>query len=316
VDETDVNFVNPYKYDNRLVVACKAPTDGEDKESDGIKPPDGVPEERIGFSDLVADRDNVARRHLLNLTLPSTSKSECLVNEAFNVRLAFNYLAEQGKTKSFENGNLQIDNVIFKRLKQHSSGYQDVDANGYQILLNYRSLASVDQIAEKVSLREILEEEVPLERIKERIVLIGRISPTDLGIKDAWKTPFTPIAKSYNKQVPGVFVQAQMVSQIISAVLDSRRPLLWWWSLGIEILWVWGWSLVGGIVALCFSKPWQLGAAVSIIFFTIFAICFSIFLIAGWVPLIPCLLSFAATQLAIVLWLKRSYLNKKMIIKL
>lgn len=39
-----------------------------------------------------------------------------------------------------------------------------------------------------------------------------------------------------------------MTSQILSAVLD-RRPLFWVWSKWEEIIWVFGWSVLGGILA-------------------------------------------------------------------
>ncbi|NJM22623.1 MAG: CHASE2 domain-containing protein [Richelia sp. RM1_1_1] len=306
VENKNINLTNPYQDDNRLVVICKAPTDGKDGYTEGIRPPSGVPSKRIGFSDFVADDDEVARRHLLNLTISSTSKSQCLAKEAFSLRIALNYLAEKGKTPSFgKEDNFQIDNIVFKRLKQRSSGYQKVDINGYQILLNYRSLTSVDKIAEKVRLEDILDEKVPLERLKERIVLIGRISLTDLSIKDLWKTPFSSSTQPNNQVVPGVFVQAQMVSQIISSVLDSR-PLLWWWSSWVEVLWVWAWSLLGSIVVFYFSKPLHLGIGVAIALFALFSICFSIFVReSGWIPFIPPALAFLATQAAIVLWFKR-----------
>ena len=306
--DQDINIINPYQDDNRLVVLCKAPTNDEDGYTEGIRPPSGVPSARIGFSDFVADDDRVARRHLLNLTISSTSKSQCLPKEAFSLRVALNYLAEKGKTVSFgKEENFKINDVVFKRLTEHSSGYQKVDTRGYQILLNYRSLTSVDKIAETVSLKEILDEneKVPLERLKERIVLIGRISLTDMNIKDLWKTPFSSSLQPNNKVIPAVFIQAQMVSQIISSVLDGRL-LLWWWSSWVEILWVWGWSLLGSMMVLYFSKPLHLGVGVAIALFTLFSICFSIFVReAGWIPFIPPALALLATQAAIVLWFKR-----------
>ncbi|WP_298905344.1 CHASE2 domain-containing protein [uncultured Nostoc sp.] len=114
--------------------------------------------------------------------------------------------------------------------------------------------------------------------------------------------------------MPGVFVQAQMLSQILSAVLDGR-PLLWWWSGWMEGLWVWGWSLVGGMTAWYYSKPLHLGLAVVVILLTLFGLCFGVFTLAGWVPLIPSVLALLATQVVIVLWfrhypvVKRKQLN-------
>lgn len=307
VNQKDVNFTNPYK-NNRLFIVCKAPTFEEDGVTDGIRPIEGVPKQRTGFSDLVADEDGVARRHLLMMDIPETSNSECVTEQAFSLRLALNYLKKKGKMLSTPSVDaFQIGDVVLRRLKKHSSGYQKVDARGYQVLLNYRSLSSVDKIADTEKLRNILNKEKPLERIRNRIMLIGRISATDLNLKDAWKTPFSSTAKSTAKFVPGVFVQAQMVSQIISSVLEDR-PLLWWWPLQVEALWVWGWSLIGGVIAWSLLKPLYLGIAVTVTIFTLFAISFGIFLLAGWIPFIPSILALLATQIAIVLF-KRSYIQ-------
>ncbi|WP_193201018.1 CHASE2 domain-containing protein, partial [Nostoc sp. MG11] len=127
---------------------------------------------------------------------------------------------------------------------------------------------------------------------------------------DFWKTPFSSNAKLKQKQIPGVFVQAQMLSQILSAVLD-RRPLFWWWTVWMEALWVWGWSLIGGITAWYYSKPLHLGLAVVVTLLILFGLCFGIFTLAGWVPFIPPVLALLATQLMIISWFKHFYLGKR-----
>lgn len=305
-NQKDSNFANPYENES-LVVVCKAPVNSNDIKTEGVNPPFGATPERIGFSDFIADDDGVARRHLLSMRPSFTSK--CNPEEAFSIRLARHFLDRQGKKTSFPKGYLQIGNVLFKPLEEHSSGYQKVDAWGHQILLNYRSRPSVEDIAEKISLRYILDTPTPLETVKlsrDPIVLIGRIAPTDFdGVKDPWKTPFSSGAIPSKQKVPGVFIQAQMVSQIISSVLYNR-PLLWWWSTWTEAVWVWAWSLIGGTIAWCFSKPLYLGLANIVMFFTLFIFCLSIFMQAGWIPFIPCALGLLATQVAIALWLKRS----------
>ncbi|BAZ50055.1 hypothetical protein NIES4103_26690 [Nostoc sp. NIES-4103] len=299
-----------FEQDNRLFFVCKVATTDNDGETDGIPSPSGVLKERLSFSDFVADEEDIARRQLLHLTPPP--KSLCTSEYAFSLQLALHYLDKEGKTSDItKEGYLQIDNVVFNQLKEHTSGYQKIDASGYQVLLNYRSLPFVGKIAEQVTLRDVLDEKIPLETVellKDRIVMIGLSAPTNTN--DYWKTPFSANAKPNQKQIPGVFIQAQMLSQIISAVLD-HRPLLWWWSGWVEALWIWGWSLLGGITAWCFSKPLHLGLAVIVTLLTLFGLCFGIFILAGWVPLIPSALALLATQVSIVLWFKGFYLGKR-----
>ncbi|MBD2778923.1 CHASE2 domain-containing protein [Iningainema tapete] len=310
VDPKYPNLANRFGQDNRLLFVCKVATTDDDGDSDGIPPPSGVSKERLSFSDFVADDENIARRQLLHLTPPP--KSLCTAEYAFSLQLALNYLDKEGKTSDVtKEGYLQIGDVVFPQLKEHTSGYQKVDASGYQVLLNYRSLPSVEKIAQQVSLRDVLDKKIPsesVELLKDRVILIGLSAPTNTN--DYWKTPFSATAKPNQKQIPGVFVQAQMLSQILSAVLD-RRPLLWWWSGWVEAFWVWQWSLVGGITAWYFSKPLHLGLAVAVTLLTLFGLCFGIFILAGWVPLIPSALALLTTQVVVVLWFRREHLGRK-----
>jgi CHASE2 domain-containing sensor protein len=77
-----------------------------------------------------------------------------------------------------------------------------------------------------------------------------------------------------------------MVSHILSAVLDGR-PLFWWWSGWVEALWVWGWSLLGGVIAWRIRQPLYLGLAIAVALLILFSVCFAIFTQAGWIPLVP-----------------------------
>jgi CHASE2 domain-containing sensor protein len=131
--------------------------------------------------------------------------------------------------------------------------------------------------------------------VKNRIVLIGVTAPST---SDYWETPFRASAPDEEKQIPGVFVQAQMVSHILSAVLDGR-PLFWWWSGWVEALWVWGWSLLGGVIAWRMRQPLYLGLAIAVALLILFSICFGIFTQAGWIPLVPSAL--ALVSCAVVL---------------
>jgi CHASE2 domain-containing sensor protein len=305
VDPNYPDLATRLRQDKRLFAVCKvsAPSDGA---PDGTLPPPEVPKERLSFSDFVADGDRIARRQLLHLTPPL--ESPCAAKYAFSYLLARHYLNAQGiKADINRERNLQIGNVVFKRLKSHSSGYQGVDASGYQLLLNYRSLPSLQNIAPRVALRDVLNDQIKpelLESVKNRIVLIGVTAPST---SDYWETPFSAIAfgtarraiaPDEEKQIPGVFVQAQMVSHILSAVLDGRR-LFWWWSSWMEALWVWGWSLLGGVIAWRIRQPLYLGLAIAVALLTVFGICFGIFTQAGWIPLVPSAL--ALVSCAVVL---------------
>ncbi|MHC5613562.1 MAG: CHASE2 domain-containing protein [Nostoc sp.] len=267
---------------HNLVGVCKG-SDGT-LNIKGIKPPPEIPAGNLGFSDFINDPDGVIRRHLLFMRQEATSF--CPAPFAFSLELAFLYLRPSGIQPKFTpEGNLQLGKTIFPNLKSRTGGYQNIDANGGQILLNYRSSK---QIAEQVKLTEFLSNPVNLNAIKDRIVLIGVVAKGDSP--DTWPTPYgVPL----NEQMPGVLVQAHMISQILSAVQDGR-PLLRVWSLWVEVVWIWGWSLVGGVLAWRkLSFPWLI-LAVSITFSVLYLVCFGLLISGAWVPFVPSALSLLA----------------------
>jgi CHASE2 domain-containing sensor protein len=280
--------------DSRIFAICKHPESLE-KLSSQIPAPEEVNRDRHAFSDFVQDNDDILRRQLINSK--PVEKSLCRATESFNFKLAFHYLQKKGINKfAFSQGDLQIENKVFKRLKEHTSGYQRVDDKGYQILLNYRSLQDLEAIAKKVSLQDILNNKINAEDINNNIVIVGVTAHTDKhSSQDEWK-----VAGNGNKNISGVFLQAHMVSQIISAVEDNR-PLFWWWPAWLETIWVLGWSLVGMAIAVFIRKPLYLGFSVLIGLIVIFQSCCIIFMQSGWIPLIPSALAFIlASTLAIL----------------
>ncbi len=301
------DLANRLKKDERLFAVCKVAAI-VDKAQDAVPLPPQVPIQRQSFSDFVADEDEIARRQLIHLTPPT--KSPCVAEYSFNFQLAQHYLKAQGiRWKINSNKNLQIGDVEFKELKPHTSGYQKFDASGYQILLNYRSLLSPQKIARQVALKDILTDQIKpelIESLKNRIVLIGVIAST--SSPDYWKTPYSSNAGDNDQRIPGVFVQAHMISQILSAVLD-KRPLLWWLSGWMEVLWVWGWSLLGGIIGWRIQQPLYLGLAIAIALIAIFSICFGLFTLAGWIPLIPSALALIVSAVVLKI-LPRPRINK------
>ncbi|MEH2193360.1 MAG: CHASE2 domain-containing protein [Nostoc sp.] len=266
-----------------LVGVCKG-SDGTENIT-GIKPPPEIPKTNLGFSDFIHDPDGVIRRHLLFMNQEPTSL--CPATFAFSLQLASLYLQPSGiQPKLTPEGNLQLGKTIFPNLKSRTGGYHDIDANGGQILLNYRS---PKQIAQQVKLTQFLTSPINPSAIKDKIILIGVTAKGDSP--DTWPTPY---GAPLDEQMPGVLVQAQMISQILSAVQDGR-PLLRVWSLWSEVAWIWAWSLVGGVLAWRkLSFPW-LALAVSITCSVLYIVCFGLLISGAWVPFVPSILSLVTT---------------------
>ena len=225
---------------DRLVGICK----GRDSTVDptGVAPPPELAEEFVGFSDFVEDSDGLVRRHLISMDADPIAT--CTTPYAFSARLAFLYLQSEGLIPAFNvDGNLVIGDVVFPRLHPRGGGYQPVDAGGTQLLLNYRALPSPQQIAQHVSLTQMLEGRVNPAAIANRVVLIG---VTANSVADYWATPYGAAGRN---KTAGIFMQAQMTSQLISAVLDGR-PVLRTTPIWVDLLWISGWAIAGGAIAI------------------------------------------------------------------
>ncbi|KAM3091008.1 CHASE2 domain-containing protein [Phormidesmis sp. 146-35] len=281
---------------DRVIVPCKLP----DQRSQGIAPPPDIPPDSLGFTDVVVDPDRVIRRQVLSVS-PKPGVS-CSTGYALSFLLAARYLADKGKPNTVTNNNWQLGKVLLPRLQVPTGGYSMIETNGSQILLNYRAPI---EVAQQVTVTQVLNDPDP-DYIRDRIVLIG----VDIEDIDRFATPYS---RDNSQTLPGVVIHAQMVSQLLSAVLD-QRPLLWVWSPGVEGLWIWGWSIAGvwvagmsvwtGRTGLLY---WSITSAGVLILLG--GICFGWLKQGGWIPLVPSAIAFSASSGSLVIY--NTFLTKK-----
>jgi CHASE2 domain-containing sensor protein len=93
-----------------------------------------------------------------------------------------------------------------------------------------------------------------------------------------------------------------MVSHILSTVLDNR-PLIWSLSELDEAIWIFCWSLTGGLLI------WLKRSCVEIILYSstaliiLYGTCWVLLVIkAAWLPLVPTGLAFAATSGCLIIY--------------
>ncbi|MFN6486109.1 MULTISPECIES: CHASE2 domain-containing protein [unclassified Nostoc] len=268
-------------------------------EHPGIKPPPEIPPERLGFSDLVIDPDNIIRRHLLALTPPPSSP--CKAQYAFSVQVALRYLAAYNISLKFSSdGAWKLGKTTFQPLTAHTSGYQSIDASGHQILLNYRTQRSLEKFVPQVTLTEVLAGKINPSTVKNKIVLIGT---TAQSFQDSSSTPYITNEGAIEK-IPGVILQAQMISQLLSAALDGRS-LLWAWSVWQEIIWIWGWSLTGSLLAWYIRPLFYLGIVTSIAIASLYGVCFVVLIqCSAWIPLVPCAIALISSIILIAYYIR------------
>jgi adenylate cyclase len=284
IDEGQATLWNTIQKSDRVVPVCKISS----PDSPGVPPPAEVTEMQVGFSDLVVDAGGILRRNLLIAAPPADSQTVnthlCNSPEvqlfSLSLQLALHYLAAEGIQPALTaNQELQLGTTVLPRLQANLGGYHNVDASGYQVLLNYRAAkAAVPQ----VSLSDLLSGTVEPETIRDRIVLIGATTPE---AKDEFYTPFSG-GLADSQKMPGVMVHAQAVSQLLSAVLDGR-PLLWSWSTLGEIGWILVWGLGGAVFAGVVHRPVPFALGTVGLLGGLYGLAYVGFLQGGWIPLVP-----------------------------
>jgi CHASE2 domain-containing sensor protein len=278
-------FANLLQQSDRLIALCSV-SEADNPNKPGIKPPPNLSSNRLGFSDAVVDPDGILRRHLL--FMHSDKTDACTTDHSLSIRLAFRYLASKGIAPQMLPGEkIQLGKVVLAPISSQTGAYQHLDDRGFQILLNYRAS---EPLAQRIKLDDLLSDKVDPNWIKDRVILIGVTAPIS---SDYFSTPYS--SKNWpRQQTAGVWIQAQMVSQILSAVLDGRS-LLWVWPVWGEVLWIWSWSIAGGIIALTFGRIGAWGAIIFLGIVFLPGICFVLLIYGGWVPLVPSALAAIAT---------------------
>ncbi|MEH2160831.1 MAG: CHASE2 domain-containing serine/threonine-protein kinase [Nostoc sp.] len=292
------NLANNFPNQDNIITTCLFSSLGRDE----IPPPPNFPIDNVGFSDVVADNENdqILRRTLL---FANSTDNKCTTSFAFGALIAINYLEKQGIEYQFtKKGNFQLGKTLFPRLQANSGSYQHLDANGYQILLNYRH---PDSLADQVTLTQVLSGQVNSSLFKDRLVIIGTTA-TNLP-PGGFYTPYSALPDQ-PARMPALFIHAQIASQLISTVLDGR-PLIWYWPDWAELIWIWGWSLLGSVLALRWQNPLFLLVVVGTTLLGLVGICVALFLQAGWVPLVPSALGLVISSICVIAC--TSYYNQR-----
>ena len=301
VDKEYKNLSATYKSD-RFIAVCKS---SEDETDPGVPPPLEVPLERIGFSDVVPDPDAIIRRQLLAMGQPTNRSVGCKTDKSLNFRIATRYLQFEGiEAKLTSDDNWLIGKKVFHSLEKNSGGYHQIDDGGYQVLLNWRSS---NPFIKQVTIGEVLNNQLTANLVKNRIVLIG--TTAESFNDQRWSTPYSTAQLPY-KHVAGVVVQAHMVSQILSTVLDNR-PLLRVLPKWSEFIWIWCWSAFGCLIAWRFQSTWHLVIFVTIACGFLYSSCLLLLIEGLWIPSIPAIFGFSGSYLVVTIYTKKMIINTR-----
>jgi adenylate cyclase len=274
---------------------------GSDENGIEVNPPPLLHDrDRVAASNLILDNDGKVRRGLL---FAETQNGDILPSIALN--LALIYLEDRGIEPENATDNpeyLQLNQAVFERWRSNDGSYIKSDDRGYQIFLNYRKPKKPFL---KVSMTDVLTNQVPDNFARDRIVLIGS---TALSIQDYFITPYDSTLLGLPSRTSGVEIHANITSQILSAALDDR-PLIKSWTEESENLWIFFWAAIGFSLA-----SWQNYLPGKKFYYSIFqttvtlflsvtflvGISFFIFLQGWWIPLVPALSSSIVSAIAAI----------------
>lgn len=274
-----------------------------DDNSFAVEPPPTLKaKQQVGANDVVLDGDGKIRRSFISL---KTKDGEMMFG--FAMQLALIYLQAEGKNpQDIGNNKVQWGKAVFTPFKADDGGYVRAPSYGYQIVLNYQGSA---RSIPMVSMTDVLENQIPPDLMRDRIVLIGA---TAESLKDLFYTPYSSNILGIPERMSGVEIHANLTSQILNAVLFGR-PLIKTWPKPLEWLWIFGWSLVGAVFTWTQrytggAKEQKLLIAASILLPVsgLFGGTYLAFLAGWWIPVIPALLSAAGSAIAITAYTART----------
>lgn len=207
---------------------------------DRVPPPPVLAERgQVAIADLLPDPDGTIRRALL-------SAHDAADGDRFKLGLgasvALQHLAKfydiTPESLDQRRQLLQLGKTRFVPLRNRAGGYADQDAEGYQILLHWWSNTNGYT---QVRLRDVLTDRVATDLMRDRIVLIGS---TASSTNDLFGTPYSTAIFQANAPMPGVFIHANITSQLLKSALTGRPSLRSFTRTG-QWLWILAWAAWG-----------------------------------------------------------------------
>lgn len=270
---------------------------------DRVPPPPVLQEKgQVALADLVLDSDRNVRRGLLSA---QDTQADNAIKMGLAAQSALQYLAAEGITPELVNAEqqkLRLGKATFQPMGNRAAGYTKADLGGYQILMNWRG--DRDRFLQ-VSMRAVLAGDVPPDLMRDRIVFIGS---TATSTNDFFNTPFSSSWQLVSNPTPGVFVHANLTSQIIRSAMEGRPLMQGWSGLG-QGVWIVLWALVGslgtwwletlnhqeGRPRRWFLRPFLAAGGLMVV---MVAVTYSAFL-GGWlIPLMPPLIALTTSTIA------------------
>lgn len=290
-EEERVEFISNFRHNPNLFTVCFYGSS-----LDTWKPPpeliDFHSNPPLGFSNLESDTkiDNYTRRQILTFAPNRAEPTNNCPPLSFSILLADRYLTQHGFEPMKLENNLDVGKIVINRLENRFVGYQRL-GNKYQIMIAYRPFDNKQSPFKKVSIHQILSNQVNPSSIAGKVVLIGTNTMDREGIGDLHMTPYGIIS--------GVEVHTHIVSQLLDSAISGKKPIWglpqWRFIQWGDTLWVLAWSSLSSFLVWRIKLSLKLILLLLSLAFTLYILCLLILFKGGWMPLIPPFLTMAIT---------------------
>ena len=293
--------------DNNTISICRRIPE---RASPGEKPPFTINSENrelISFNDVISDstsKPNFIRRQLLEIDTDE-EKSGCDAAKSLSYQLALRFLEKQEIFEERDSLNyINLGETVLEPIFSNAGSYSSVEDGGYQIMVNFR-ITSASFSESQVSAAAVLEGDPDtLEKLKNKIVLVGYTSKKENDANTNIDTHMTPIGL-----VSGVELHAHMIRNIISAV-EGEQPLIRTLPTGLNMILVIFWCGVGGnMIWILKPRKVVIMATSATMVMMIGGYWFAFYFGGWWLPLVPSLVGWLASVGGVVA--VNRYLMKK-----
>ncbi|WP_341526141.1 CHASE2 domain-containing protein [Nostoc sp. UHCC 0302] len=294
VEPGNQELVNAYKSMPNLI-GIELLGNDKNKNAGVLPPPVLSQRKQVGFNNVLYDPDGKIRRSLLYWHVNNQA------HESFALKVALLYLKSKGITPTKAASNpeyLQLGKAVFPPFQANDGAYVGIDAAGYQILSNFpkpRCQSSSVKFCSyrQASMSDILNNRVPENWLRNRIVLIGSTAPS---LQDFVFIPYSSRLMGTAQPISGIELQAYFINELISAAIEGR-PLLKVWHDLVENLWIFVWSYIGAVTTWRIRHPTRSLLCILVSCFVLNLAAYFAFLSGWWIPIIPPLLTFGISAI-------------------
>jgi adenylate cyclase len=249
---------------------------------------------QLGSATILPDGDETIRRGLLHLTEEGGASRPTLA-----LLLAGRYLAAKNAVIDWPAPDrLRLGEHVIRPFSPDRSGFYRQHGGfdgGYQVLLTF---PACEPGFERHRLGDLLGGDADAIDLQGRIVLVGN---TVRAAKDVIDVPLECAGMDRGKMY-GLHLHGHVISQLIGLAegklspLESTEQKVGSTLIGgaIDGVWIWLWTVIGGLIALLLSSPLWLTLSALGGFLVLISSTFLLFSDAGWwLPVAPPALGFA-----------------------